>query len=86
MPFYTIPGIGFVHMRGSGLPNPCIHCQNISSKLCDHVVNERTQATCDAPICEGCALHVPKKDLDYCKRHAPAHLAEVPAPLPFGEP
>lgn len=91
--FYKVPGIGTVHINfGSGrrAPRPCVHCGDMSTKLCDHrlAVDPRgpSQATCDAPICDGCALSVPGKNRDYCKHHAKHHRAEVPSLLPFGQP
>lgn len=88
--FYNVPGFGVVHINfGSGkrAPLPCAHCRAMSTKRCDHQVAERgagwKSTTCDAPICDDCALHVPGKNLDYCKHHAKLHAAEVPAALPL---
>lgn len=57
---------------------PCIKCGDISTKLCDAVVREvmvgvaTTQGTCDAPLCDHCALPwLPAApDKDVCPHHA----------------
>lgn len=46
-------------------------CGRMSAKLCDAPVGS---SSCDMPICEKHATHVPGRNLDYCPRHA--HLAE----------
>jgi hypothetical protein len=75
--------------RRDSLPKKCVHCHGFASKLCDHKVADKDAGwpsdTCDAPICERCALHIPGKNLDYCKHHAQQHQGEVPAALPFEE-
>jgi hypothetical protein len=89
--FYRIRGLGAVHINfgRTKAPKPCVHCGDISTALCDHQVADKAAGwptgTCDAPICERCALHVPGKNRDYCKRHAAAHRSEVPPSLPFEE-
>ncbi len=87
-----LPGGGFAIICGGHHRTkrpPCVNCGLRSTKLCDHVVADRgagwKSVTCDAPICDRCALHVPGKNRDYCKRHAKHHLSEIPNPLPFQE-
>jgi hypothetical protein len=87
--FYRIRGLGAVHVnfnRGRA-PARCVHCGGISSVLCDHEVSDKAagwkSSTCDAPPCANCALHVPGKNGDYCRRHARSHRFEVPTRLPF---
>jgi hypothetical protein len=52
----------------------CHKCGRASTKLCDGVVSPPEQIThkktCDKPLCDNCAHHVPGKDLDYCGEHA----------------
>lgn len=85
-------GDATVHVNfGSGrAAKACVHCGGLASKLCDHQVADTgagwKSATCDAPICEACALHVPGKDLDYCKHHAKHHTTEIPLQLPLDAP
>lgn len=51
-------------------PKPCCSCGRPSSKLCDFPLKGNTTGqTCDRPICEKCAKHVPP-DTDYCPTHA----------------
>jgi hypothetical protein len=87
---YRVPGLGRVHICFTGrrkAPPPCVHCGDVSTALCDHQVADKAAGwptnTCDAPTGERCALHVPGKNRDYCKRHAAAHRSEVPPSLPF---
>ena len=52
----------------------CSKCGRPSSKLCDFVVSPPEQIThkrtCDKPLCDVCAVHLPGKDIDYCQEHA----------------
>jgi hypothetical protein len=52
----------------------CSKCGRPSSKLCDFVVSPPEQIThkktCDKPLCDVCAVHVPGEDIDYCQEHA----------------
>lgn len=52
----------------------CVVCGHASSKLCDFVVSPPEQIThkktCDKPLCDIHAVHVPGKDVDYCGEHA----------------
>jgi hypothetical protein len=48
----------------------CIYCGKASSKLCDFpVVRKGKKTTCDAPLCEGCALKGKSPDVDFCRPH-----------------
>ena len=53
----------------------CSSCDRPSTKLCDGIVSQPEaiapeqvthKRTCDKPLCDYCAHHVPGKDLDYC--------------------
>ena len=53
----------------------CGQCGRPSTKLCDGIVSQPEavapeqithKRTCDKPLCDNCAHHVPGKDLDYC--------------------
>ena len=60
---------------------PCKYCGRPSNKLCDYPLSGiKGGDTCDTPMCEHCATHVPP-DTDYCKPHA-AMMAcgDVPKP------
>lgn len=51
-------------------------CGQPSTKLCDFPLSPPEQIThkrtCDKPLCDNCAHHVPGKDIDYCGPHADA--------------
>jgi len=66
MPFYQLPGLGVVHMKGRGLPKPCVAqvwrdgaqetCAAPSAFLCDG--DEGGGRTCDKPLCEAHAIEI----------------------------
>ncbi|WP_454909678.1 hypothetical protein [Variovorax gossypii] len=66
MPYYRVAGIGMVHMRGRGLPEPCHEqilvdgkpevCAVASDYLCDGT--GKASKTCDRPLCEAHATRV----------------------------
>jgi hypothetical protein len=48
----------------------CHYCGRPQQKLCDYPLSgEKAGKTCDIPMCERCATHVPP-DTDYCRVHA----------------
>lgn len=58
---------------------PCRQCGARSSRLCDYpLAGKKTGTTCDAPLCERCAVKV-GPDRDYCRAHA-AMSAKPPQP------
>jgi hypothetical protein len=79
-----LPGGGVAIVCG-GRHRPrkrCVGCRmRAGDKLCDHTNSDGK--TCDAPICAGCAFHIPGKDLDYCPVHAKYHRAEELPLLPL---
>lgn len=49
---------------------PCRTCGFPSDRLCDYQLRGRLAGTtCNAPLCESCAVHVPP-DHDLCPPHA----------------
>jgi hypothetical protein len=66
-----MPNGTVAHVR---MPKPrakhCYKCGRPANKLCDGIVSPPEQIThkrtCDKPLCDVCAHHVPGKDLDYC--------------------
>lgn len=74
-----LPGGGFAIVcgtrasRGQRAQDRC-KCGQRATHLCDWKVPERKSGTCDAPICDTCALSpAPEKDL--CPTHAEAFRA-----------
>lgn len=66
-------GAGAIICTGRGKTKKCA-CGRTSTKLCDFPLSPVAQVThkrtCDKPLCDNCAHHVPGKDLDYCGEHA----------------
>lgn len=82
-----VPGLGRVIVCGGHRDRrqapPCVHCGEPSEVLCDHRNTPEPGlrlATCSAPLCRGCALHV-GKNRDYCRTHARAHRPEPVLPF-----
>lgn len=75
MPCHTLklPGGGVAIACSRGFKqSPCSvpGCANRSSKLCDYpVVREGKQTTCDAKLCDRCAVKV-GRDKDFCPAHS----------------
>lgn len=76
-----LPGGGYAIVCSRGRrPKRCSSCGRASSKLCDYPLRgEKAGKTCDLPICDACATHVPP-DTDYCPPHARLMAAEANRP------
>ena len=62
---------------------PCQYCGHPSSKLCDFkLAGAKAGRTCDVPMCEKCAMHIPP-DTDFCKSHAAIMKAREAAGAEF---
>lgn len=61
---------GMIICTRGGSKIRCKYCGFPGNKLCDYPLSGiKGGKTCDAPMCEKCATHVPP-DSDYCKPHA----------------
>jgi len=74
-PFVRMEDGTVAHVRMSkSRAKKCSACGRPSTKLCDFVVSPPEQVThkrtCDKPLCDNCAHHVPGQDVDYCGEHA----------------
>lgn len=62
------------HVRLSKQRAKRCDCGRVRTKLCDFPLSPAAQIThrktCDKPLCDNCAHHVPGKDVDYCGEHA----------------
>jgi hypothetical protein len=69
----SAPGV-FVIVCGSREPRRSCstpQCQNWASKQCDFPVSRKGKAgTCDAHVCERCAVPQPGADRDFCLAHS----------------
>lgn len=65
-----------VHILCDRRPVKKCKCGRPSTKLCDFELGPPDHAqgahgkTCDRPLCDRCAVHIPGKDVDYCLDHA----------------
>jgi len=64
-------GLVFLCGRGRARTQPCDHCGQPGTRLCDRTVSQAPFRTCDRPLCAACAIHRPGH-VDYCRAHAPA--------------
>ena len=81
----------FICPRGRRATPQCRYCNRPSTKYCDYAIDKSMDnyKTCDAPMCERCAFHLPG-GVDYCRLHKPDTAitvkAEVKPPLLAAEP
>lgn len=64
--------LGHVCSRGTSRSSakPCVYCGRASSKLCDFpVIRKGKKTTCDAALCDKCALQGVSADVDFCRPH-----------------
>lgn len=60
--------IGEAHAIVCGKTERC-KCGKRATRLCDFKVPAKKSGTCDAPLCEDCAI-VPAPGKDLCPKHA----------------
>jgi hypothetical protein len=73
-----LPGGGTAIVCGPRVKSrPCHFCKRPSTKLCDAPDPFRESGTCDAPLCDACAVKV-GPNRDYCPNH-PRDDAGAPA-------
>lgn len=78
-PWIRMPDGSPCHIRmAKPRTRKCSICGRPSTRLCDGIVSPPAspeapcngqvthKRTCDKPLCDNCAHHVPGKDLDYC--------------------